>query len=87
MSRSEFTNLLEIFRLTPTQTLSLLPVVVVVDVVDDGCEERALEDARPQQEAALHQLLPGDISLVITLVAIAVASVPNTWKCMYRLIG
>ena len=51
---------------------SLLPVVVV-DVVDDGCEERALEDARPEQEAALHQLLPGDVALVNTLVAVAIA--------------
>ena len=53
---------------------SLLPVVVVVvDVVDDGCEERALEDAGAEQEAALHQLLPGDVTLVNTLVAVAVA--------------
>ena len=65
-------------------TPSLLPVVVVVDVVDDRSEERALEDARPQQEAALYQLLPGDVTLVIALVA--VASVPDTWKLMYRLI-
>ena len=53
---------------------SLLPVVVVVvDVVDDGCEERSLEDARPEQEAALHKLLPGDVALVNTLVAVTVA--------------
>ena len=57
---------------------SLLPVVVVVDVVDDCCEERALEDARPEQEAALNELLPGDVSLVIALVAVTITSVSNS---------
>jgi len=57
---------------------SLLPVVVVVDVVDDGCEERALEDACAEQEATLHKLLPSDVALVNTLVAVAIAYVSNT---------
>ena len=58
----------------------LLAVVVVVDIVDDGGEERPLEDARPQQEAALDQLLPRDVPLVLVALVPRVPLVTHSCK-------
>ena len=38
--------------------------VVIVGVVDEGGDERPLEDASAQQQAALYQLLPLDVRVV-----------------------
>ena len=51
----------------------------VVKAVDDGCEDRPLEYSRSEQEPALHQLLPGHVSLVIALVTLVpISIVPNS---------
>ena len=42
-----------------------ISVVVVIEVVVEGGEQRSLQHTRPQQQRALHELLPLHVRVVV----------------------